>query len=697
VSSDYGCAGGLVGMNNDGTIANCSASGNATASNNYAGGLVGHNCYGSGVITNCSASGNAAASQNYAGGLVGYNEEGAITNCYASGSATANREAGGLVGKNYFGSAITNCYAAGSATADIIHAGGLVGDSYSGNITNCHATGNASAKDEAGGLVGGYSGGTIANCSAAGSAAADNYAGGLAGYSGGDITSCYATGNATVSNNYAGGLVGENNNGIISRCYAEGSADAGVSYAGGLVGWNYGSVATLINCYAAGNATGEYYYVGGLVGYNYYGPVTNCYATGNATADQYAGGLVGYIWGDTITNCYATGNATANSYYGGLVGREYIQGSYVINSYRYSGSGDNAEGIRISNITTFKDYAFLTGTAAEEGLNWSTDIISTDVDRSKIWRAFADRSSYPVFQWQSLGSGNLQVNSVPQGAAIYLNGADTGFATNREFLSLPVGSYDVRVILSGYEESSQEVTVEKGETSVVSFALIQSTGSLRVTSTPTGAKIYLDGTNTGYTTEHEFTDLSVGTHSVTLVLSGYETSSQEVTVEKDATTAVAFTLVKKAPAIFTASPTSGVAPLTVAFTDRSTISPTSWLWDFGDGNTSTVQNPTHTYAAVGNYTVSLSVNGGAAASTIPDCIEVTPVLYGDANNDGVVNQADTLRVLKEVVGISAEPEAGTKIFRQTDVNHNGAIDIGDALFIAQYNVGLRDAWFVLIE
>ncbi|MDF1675817.1 MAG: PKD domain-containing protein [Vicingaceae bacterium] len=43
----------------------------------------------------------------------------------------------------------------------------------------------------------------------------------------------------------------------------------------------------------------------------------------------------------------------------------------------------------------------------------------------------------------------------------------------------------------------------------------------------------------------------------------------------------------------------------VSFTDLSTQNPTSWLWNFGDGNTSTQQNPTHTYVSGGTYTVTL--------------------------------------------------------------------------------------------
>lgn len=43
----------------------------------------------------------------------------------------------------------------------------------------------------------------------------------------------------------------------------------------------------------------------------------------------------------------------------------------------------------------------------------------------------------------------------------------------------------------------------------------------------------------------------------------------------------------------------------VVFTDKSTNAPTSWAWDFGDGQTATTQNPTHTYTASGKYTVKL--------------------------------------------------------------------------------------------
>jgi PKD repeat protein len=68
-------------------------------------------------------------------------------------------------------------------------------------------------------------------------------------------------------------------------------------------------------------------------------------------------------------------------------------------------------------------------------------------------------------------------------------------------------------------------------------------------------------------------------------------------------------------AAFTGTPTSGQAPLAVTFTDASTGNPSAWLWTFGDGATSTLQNPAHTYAA-GSFSVSLKVTSAGGSNTL---------------------------------------------------------------------------------
>ncbi|MEJ5266599.1 MAG: PKD domain-containing protein [Bacteroidales bacterium] len=59
---------------------------------------------------------------------------------------------------------------------------------------------------------------------------------------------------------------------------------------------------------------------------------------------------------------------------------------------------------------------------------------------------------------------------------------------------------------------------------------------------------------------------------------------------------------------FIANQTQACGSLTVQFTDLSQNNPTSWLWNFGDGETSTEQNPIHIYSTPGSYTVSLTVS-----------------------------------------------------------------------------------------
>jgi uncharacterized protein (TIGR02145 family) len=66
---------------------------------------------------------------------------------------------------------------------------------------------------------------------------------------------------------------------------------------------------------------------------------------------------------------------------------------------------------------------------------------------------------------------------------------------------------------------------------------------------------------------------------------------------------------------FSASPTSVTVGSSVQFTDQSANNPTSWLWNFGDGTTSTQQNPVKTYNVAGNYSVSLTVNNSFGTNT----------------------------------------------------------------------------------
>ncbi len=74
---------------------------------------------------------------------------------------------------------------------------------------------------------------------------------------------------------------------------------------------------------------------------------------------------------------------------------------------------------------------------------------------------------------------------------------------------------------------------------------------------------------------------------------------------------------------FSASSISGNAPLTVTFTDKSTGSPASWLWNFGDGATSIEKSPTHIFYRDSTFTVSLTVSNAAGSSVSSSLINVS--------------------------------------------------------------------------
>jgi PKD repeat protein len=95
-----------------------------------------------------------------------------------------------------------------------------------------------------------------------------------------------------------------------------------------------------------------------------------------------------------------------------------------------------------------------------------------------------------------------------------------------------------------------------------------------------------------------------GTYTVTLIASKPGSTDTEIKIAY-------ITVSAPAPAVvanFTADVVSGDAPLTVNFTDTSSGSPVTWLWDFGDTSSSTLQNPIHEYSSAGTYTVTLTAS-----------------------------------------------------------------------------------------
>jgi PKD repeat protein len=81
---------------------------------------------------------------------------------------------------------------------------------------------------------------------------------------------------------------------------------------------------------------------------------------------------------------------------------------------------------------------------------------------------------------------------------------------------------------------------------------------------------------------------------------------------------------------FTGSPTNGLAPLTVTFTNQSSGA-SEFTWAFGDGNVSTNANPVNTYSNAGTYSVKLMAVGAGGTNTLTRTnyiVVVAPVAAG---------------------------------------------------------------------
>lgn len=104
------------------------------------------------------------------------------------------------------------------------------------------------------------------------------------------------------------------------------------------------------------------------------------------------------------------------------------------------------------------------------------------------------------------------------------------------------------------------------------------------------------------------------------------TGNCTLTIDGNKEASAVFDLMPVKPAAdFSASATTGDAPLTVSFSDLSSGTVTSWLWDFGDYSTSTLQNPVHVYSTPGTYSVSLTTTnaGGSSSKTRAGYITAT--------------------------------------------------------------------------
>ena len=215
------------------------------------------------------ATGRKVKGGDYTGILIGRNAQGSIVNCSVTGDVEGMTHTGGVVG--YIeASKISNVTYEGSVSSsgDESFVGGIAGQAKTCSVNDCISTANIStigANSRVGGLIGDAKEGSISRCFVSTTLEAtgtSNTVGGLVGYSMTPITLSVSTGNvsATGNNSYTGGLVGYALS-PVSNSYST-AKTTGTLYSAGLIGYTF---STIDKCYATGNIYGDMYGAG-LVG-----------------------------------------------------------------------------------------------------------------------------------------------------------------------------------------------------------------------------------------------------------------------------------------------------------------------------------------------------------------------------------------------------------------------------------------------
>ena len=119
---------------------------------------------------------------------------------------------------------------------------------------------------------------------------------------------------------------------------------------------------------------------------------------------------------------------------------------------------------------------------------------------------------------------------------------------------------------------------------------------------------------------------------------------------------------------FNANSTTICEGLSVQFTDLSTSNITSWNWDFGDGNTSTQQNPTNVYQNAGTYTVTLDVSNTIGT----DNYSITNYITVNVSDDATIAPVAPMCIADPSTTLSAATSGG--VWSGNGVNSSGIFD-----------------------
>jgi len=667
VTGDYYYVGGLVGDNALGDINTSYSTCTVIGQNQFTGGLVGAN--NSSDIYNSYATGSVQG-EIRVGGFAGANFSGTINNSYSTGSVTGTGSVGGLIGvvsgsttNNSFWDQQTSgqSYSAdgtGKTTAEMKTAITFLGVGWDNNIWNMgDGTNNgypyldfqntsgttlvASAAPSGGGTSGNpyfiaslnnlyWVMQTPSSWDSYFKQIADIDASSTSSWNGGagfipigngatKFTGTYDGDGHTISKLFINnnllylGMFGYANSGVVIKNI--GLINVNITGTG-----NVGSLAGLVeagtisNCFSTGSLTKSpsgVNPIGGLIAQIASSTINNSYTRcslsgGNSGNPIYAGGFVGSLTNVNMDNCFSTGPVNVSSIVGNAGFIKSESGSTITNSFwdtQTSGQSFSDGGIGKTTAEMKTPSTFINaGWDFElEVLNGTNDYWDMDVTNASV------NNGYPFLSWQN-------------GSSIAL----TPFDVAIDLGSINISSGGRREVSNNTSSSSNLYSASLGKDIYYKFSIIDNLGdpgkiglTAKTLNAAFNTVLYLldasgnqIAVNNGSGNDSEIQDftktLAAGTYYI--VVDGADASQM-------GTFDLYLGVGNVAEAAFALTPQNGCSvPHIVFFTDQS-YKPETWEWTFGDGGTSTAQNPIHTYTSTGNFIVTLIVQDTMSLST----------------------------------------------------------------------------------
>jgi len=257
--------------------------------------------------------------------------------------------------------------------------------------------------------------------------------------------------------------------------------------------------------------------------------------------------------------------------------------------------------------------------------------------------------SIPLVKIPPPGNGTLFVNSTPKGANVTIDDIFFG-KTPATFKNITPEEHIVTLNLSGYDNYTETISVTSNETTIIDVDLAKINavpGSIRITSTPSGATVYLDNVNNGVT-PLTLDNIAPGSHAILLKKTGYNDYRTNINVVSGQTATLSATLSlfgQKTGAVTIKSTPSGATILIDNINRGSTPMTISNLMAGGHplvlkktGYNDYKTNIIVTAGRTNNYTFSMTKLPSTTGSIVVNSIPSGATILLDGVNKGTTNR-----------------------------------------------------------